>query len=1079
MSRFRPLVAARLSAAPDSDGGLVERFVTAADQDAFAELVRRHGPMVLGVCRRAARDSELADDAFQATFLTLARKAGGLTNPAAVASWLFGVARRVASKARRREAARGRLIRPSRAVPPSEPSPDWTDLLTALDDELARLPDRYRAPLLACYLDGRTQDEAARQLGWSQSTLRRRLDAARTLLKERMTARGATLGGGLIAGILSPTAAPAVSVPLTRAVADHAAGASPPPRVLALFGEANRTSARAALVLAGATLSAVLVWAAWSPGDRPPAGEKTAPLATASEKTEALAPVDTFGDPLPVDALARLGTVRFRDGAHVRAIAFAPDGKTVASAGFHARVHVWESATGKELLRFNGEDSRLPGFEVILGLAFSPDGKTLAMARINGSACLCEAATGRERHRLTGRAGWVAFAPDGKTVAYGPTNTDPDEPVFRLADVETGKELYALKERKGAVATGTFSPDGKTLAAADERGIHLFDPSTHRSALLGIDAGARFSSLTFSPDGKTLAAISHARRSLQLTEIPGGKTLWTAELPEGRLPHAPLFTSDGKAVATGHADGFVRFWDAKTGKKEREFRAHDDGIAVLALSPDGRTLATSSDSHDGGDHTMRLWEVATGKPYARAEAPDKDILELAFSPNGRQVASREDGAIRLWDAANGKMIARWPSGGPVAFTPDGQTVVRGGWDKVHFLDAASGKEVRHFAAHRNGIRCLVLDRAAKVIATSGNDERMYLWDFATGRLLHDLGAPQRTFVFRLALSPDGTTLASVQNGSIRLWDTATGKLVRELPEPRVTDATFSPDGKYLASAARAIERDRGVSVTRLREVATGKEVWVERGPGEDSCDSLVFSPDGRTLIGGGQHGKAVVVWEIATGRVRHRFNGHQAPVVCVAVSPDGRVIASGSADASALLWDATGQRARENPPAPLRADQLTAAWTDLAAPDAATAYRAVCALRSVPAQAVPLIEPRLKPVVPADAEKVAEAIGNLDHEQFAVRERATQDLERMGEAAEPALRKALVGNPSPEAVRRLEQLVARLQGRELWRRLRAIEVLEQVPGPEARKLLTALAEGAPKARLTTEARAALDRLDRK
>jgi WD40 repeat protein len=788
--------------------------------------------------------------------------------------------------------------------------------------------------------------------------------------------------------------------------------------------------------------------------------------------------VDAFGDLLPAEALARLGTVRFRDGAHVRAIAFAPDGRSLATAGFQARVHIWEAATGKELLRFSGEDARRPGWEGVSTLAFSPDGKTLAAARVNGPACLWDASTGRELLRLSSQAEWVSFAPNGKTVAYGPgpRNAEPDGPVFRLADTETGKDLYAHDERKGAVSRGAFSPDGKALAAADERGIHLFDLTTRRSVVIGT-AGAQVSSLAFSPDGKALAAASHTPHRLELIELPAGKACWTAELPacDSRLP-APLFTPDGKAVVTGHKDGFVRFWDARTGKQARVLRAHEETVVALALSPDGRVLATSSDPSDGGDHTVRLWEVATGKPYARPDAPDKDIWYLAFSPDSRLVATSEGGAIWLWEAASGKLVRRWQGGGPVAFTPDGQTVVRGGWDAVQFLDAGSGKEARRFPAHQKGVLRLELARTGKTLATSGNDSRLCLWDLATGRLLHDFGAPQRTIVYRLALSPDATILASVQDGSIRLWDTKTGKLTREFPEQSGGDIAFSPDGKLLASASRVTENGRGVGVIRLRQVATGKELWVARGPGDDSCDSLAFSPDGRALIGGGQFSSKVIVWEIATGQVRHRLSGHQAPLLCVAVSPDGRLIASGSVDASALLWDASGQHAREGSSVPLRIDQLDAAWADLAAADAATAYRAVCTLRASPDQAIPLIEQRLKPVTPADPKQVAEAIGKLDNDLFDVRERATQDLERLGEAVEPALREALAGTPSPEAARRLEQLVARLQGRELLRRLRAVEVLEQIRIAKARKVLATLAEGASGARLTTEARTALDRL---
>src|SRR5262245_37114204 len=200
----------------EPDRSLVERFVADDDQAAFAALVDRHGPMVLGVCRRVLGDAHRADDAFQATFLVLAQKAGKVRVDGSLSSWLFGVARRVALAARRSDERQDRLQRAKPLAASRDKSGDWDDLLHLLDAELARLPHKYRAPLLACYLHGRTQDEAARELGWSLSTLRRRLEQGRELLKLRLTARGAALSAGLFAGALAPTARATVSESLRQ-----------------------------------------------------------------------------------------------------------------------------------------------------------------------------------------------------------------------------------------------------------------------------------------------------------------------------------------------------------------------------------------------------------------------------------------------------------------------------------------------------------------------------------------------------------------------------------------------------------------------------------------------------------------------------------------------------------------------------------------------------------------------------------------------------------------------------------------------------------------------------------------------
>src|SRR5207302_4195443 len=174
-----------------TDGQLLESFLTRRDQAAFAALVRRHGPMVLGVCRRVLRHALDAEDAFQATFLVLVHKAGSLEQPHLLAIWLHGVAYRTAQHARTRAARRCLHEREAAAMSAaaSHLDPSQQDLLARLDEELQRLPDKYRAPLVLCYLEGKTHAEAARQLGWPIGSMSARLAKARDLLHRRLSGR--------------------------------------------------------------------------------------------------------------------------------------------------------------------------------------------------------------------------------------------------------------------------------------------------------------------------------------------------------------------------------------------------------------------------------------------------------------------------------------------------------------------------------------------------------------------------------------------------------------------------------------------------------------------------------------------------------------------------------------------------------------------------------------------------------------------------------------------------------------------------------------------------------------------------
>jgi RNA polymerase sigma factor (sigma-70 family) len=197
-------------AAEPADAELLRRFVAGRDADAFAALVGRHGPMVLGVCRRVLRHPHDAEDACQATFLVLARRAAAVRRPGSVGCWLHGVALRVARRLAADAARRRAVEAPAPPdVPPAAVEVTWREVQAVLDEELARLPERYRQPLVLCYLEGRTQAEAARLLGWGPGTFRGRLDRGRMRLRDRLTRRGLGLPAVLLAGISIPPARPA------------------------------------------------------------------------------------------------------------------------------------------------------------------------------------------------------------------------------------------------------------------------------------------------------------------------------------------------------------------------------------------------------------------------------------------------------------------------------------------------------------------------------------------------------------------------------------------------------------------------------------------------------------------------------------------------------------------------------------------------------------------------------------------------------------------------------------------------------------------------------------------------------
>jgi RNA polymerase sigma factor (sigma-70 family) len=220
LRQLRRVAAGPVAGRPDAD--LLRQFVRARDEAAFAELVRRHGPLVWGVCARLLADRHAAEDAFQATFLVLARRAASVGRPAAVGCWLYGVARRVAGKLRRRPASAPLPDVVDRSITAPLDALTARELTRLLDDELGRLPDRLRAPLVLCYLEGATRDEAAERLGCPLSTLKKRLERGRDRLHESLVRRGLGLSAALLATLLFGQSAAAVPVAAAKKTA-HAA----------------------------------------------------------------------------------------------------------------------------------------------------------------------------------------------------------------------------------------------------------------------------------------------------------------------------------------------------------------------------------------------------------------------------------------------------------------------------------------------------------------------------------------------------------------------------------------------------------------------------------------------------------------------------------------------------------------------------------------------------------------------------------------------------------------------------------------------------------------------------------------
>ena len=263
---------------------------------------------------------------------------------------------------------------------------------------------------------------------------------------------------------------------------------------------------------------------------------------------------------------------------------------------------------------------------------------------------------------------------------------------------------------------------------------------------------------------------------------------------------------------------------------------------------------------------------------------------------------------------------------------------------------------------------------------------------------------------------------------------------------------------------------------------------------ETSAACIAFSPDGRLLASAGQHDRTVRIWDVWTRKELAKFKGHRGPVYCVAFSPDGKTVASGSADTTILLWDVS----RLQPEQPLsiawnelpadlardwEAKELARLWEEIQAKEGVKVSQAIWQLIGAGDVTVAFLAGKLRPLPAPDAKLLDRTLVDLDSDDFKKREAATAHLKNLGELAEPALRKALQAKPSLESRKRIEQLLAEIAdfpaGPDELRQIRALHALELIGSPAALKLLTKLAGGAEGARLTRDARLAMQRLERR
>ncbi len=361
-----------------------------------------------------------------------------------------------------------------------------------------------------------------------------------------------------------------------------------------------------------------------------------------------------------------------------------------------------------------------------------------------------------------------------------------------------------------------------------------------------------------------------------------------------------IFDPDIRKIVPNFTEGrtFGRLWEVIYRIREaNRLEGHREGVMSIAFSPDGKTIASSSD-----DHTIKLWNLE-GKELLTLTGHSNRVMSVTFSPDGKAIASGSgDRTIKLWNLEGKELLtltghSNWVNS--IAFSPDGKTIVSSSGDRTIKLWNLEGKELLTLTGHSNEVNSIAFSPDGKTIASSSDDHTIKLWNLEGKELLTLTGHIYG--VLSIAFSPDGKTIASGSyDNSIKLWNLE-GKELRTLMGHiyGVMSIAFSPDGKTITSGSY----DNSIKLWNLE----GRELLTLMGHSNE-VNSIAFSPDGKT-IASGSGDKTIKLWNLE-GKELRTLMGHSNEVNSIAFSPDGKTIASGSLDKTIKLWNLEGKELR-------------------------------------------------------------------------------------------------------------------------------------------------------------------------
>jgi eukaryotic-like serine/threonine-protein kinase len=524
---------------------------------------------------------------------------------------------------------------------------------------------------------------------------------------------------------------------------------------------------------------------------------------------------------------------------------------------------------------------------------YSPNGKLMATGGADGQVRLWDVPAGKLARS------WRAHDKDIDSLIFSADNlhlvTTAEDQFAAVWSLENGTLLHRFEENVGPIHSTALMPDGQTLlAATEDGGISFWNTSDWKLRNRGAVNSGAIMVMAISANGLLLATATSTDNDIKLWSLPD--LLPCGVLPgHGKEITALAFSHRGEMLASISRDYSVRIWDPRNRRLLVTRDPRMNYLHDIAFTADDSRLLVAG--HEG---VTQVWELASDSCERSLRSTAGPIYSVAISPDGRQVATGAgDGTLHLWnDAADPEKtrLIENVEGRDLAITPDKkQAAISGGDGQISFYDLATGSPLRKFAAHPSRSDGIGFSHRGNLMAVGFDDLSIRLWNFPDLTPVGTLTGHGRR-VWSISFSPTEDLLASCSDDrTVRLWDVATGvdRVLLKSEKP-VRGIGFSPDGRLLATACKA-------GIVRITQVSDGKELV--RYPGH-SVDALcvAWSHDGN-LLATGAVDSSVCLWNVRESRRLTSFQSGKSGVYSIAFSPDGKTMATGEGKGSIKLWD--------------------------------------------------------------------------------------------------------------------------------------------------------------------------------